>query len=330
MNKDIQRKINEAIDILNQVKSFDPLLTENRRRRIGLALLALANLRPRQPWAKAQFWSGDEKSSWSLTTREIISFWNENYGLNISSGSYDDVRRKVLIFLVEAGIVIRSAGNPDATTNNPTRRYALSEEAGQLVRAYGSPNWINMVNGFLTNHGDFSARIERHKNLPCVPVRLPSGEKLNLSVGEHNEIQKAVIEDFLPRFLKDPRLLYLGDTSNKLLFLEEKKLSDLGIPMPDHDKLPDIIAIDSDRQWVFLIEAVHSSNPISRTRHIELEDLLANCKLPIVFVSAFKDRRSFRNWVAEISWETEVWLADSPEHMIHFNGDKFLGPHMVV
>ena len=43
--------------------------------------------------------------------------------------------------------------------------------------------------------------------------------------------------------------------------------------------------------------------------------------------AAFPDRAEFRKNAADIAWETEVWIADNPDHMIHFNGDRFLGPH---
>ncbi|RHX83558.1 BsuBI/PstI family type II restriction endonuclease [Leptospira stimsonii] len=320
-------KIEEAIEILTELRAFDPLLTKGRRERIALALLALANVRPNSFWKNAQNWTG-RADSWSLSTREIITFWNTNYGLTISPGSYDDVRRKVLIYLVQAGIVLKSAGNPDANTNNPTRKYGISQEVGDLLRAYPGGPWKKHIEKFINKHGDYAARVERAKDLPVVPVMFPNGKQLELSVGEHNEIQKLIIENFLPRFLKKPVVLYVGDTNNKLLFMDEKMLYKVGIPTPNHDKLPDIIALDLEKNWIFLIEAVHSSNPISRVRHLELEELMKECKLDIVYVSAFKDRNSFRNWLIEISWETEVWLGDSPEHMIHFNGDKFLGPHI--
>ena len=29
-----------------------------------------------------------------------------------------------------------------------------------------------------------------------------------------------------------------------------------------------------------------------------------------------------------INWDTEVWIAELPEHMIHLNGDQFMGPRV--
>ncbi|MGM9783872.1 MAG: BsuBI/PstI family type II restriction endonuclease [Candidatus Cryptobacteroides sp.] len=46
----------------------------------------------------------------------------------------------------------------------------------------------------------------------------------------------------------------------------------------------------------------------------------------IVYVCAFPSAREFKKHFDEIAWETEVWFSDTPDHMIHFNGDRFIGP----
>ena len=79
--------------------------------------------------------------------------------------------------------------------------------------------------------------------------------------------------------------------------------------------------------WLFLIEAVTSHGPIDSKRHVELSALFANSTAGLVFVTAFPDPRTMRRYVLEISWETEVWVADTPDHLVHFNGENFLGPH---
>ncbi|WP_283240947.1 BsuBI/PstI family type II restriction endonuclease, partial [Vibrio parahaemolyticus] len=94
-----------------------------------------------------------------------------------------------------------------------------------------------------------------------------------------------------------------------------------------HDKLPDVVVYDEKRQWLFLIEAVTSHGPVSPKRWLELEKALNGCSVGRVYVTAFPHRVEFRKNAADIAWETEVWIADNPDHMIHFNGDRFLGPH---
>lgn len=319
------KKIKEALTILNAVGVPVKKMTERRKKRVAMALLAVANMRPGTGWEKVSIWDGD--STWSLTTREMIEFWNAHYGEKLSSGSYDDVRRKDLKILVLACIVMPSAGAPNASTNNPTRRYAVRKEAGEVLRKFGTVMWSQAVQEFRKNAGTLAQKIERPREMQKIPVQLPQGQKLSLSPGAHNELQKAIIEEFLPRFAPDSKVLYIGDTQKKSLIVNETKLEELGFPYGEHDMLPDIVAYYEEKQWLLLIEAVHSANPISQLRHIELEKLTSKCKVPRIYVSVFKDRSGFREWVPTISWETEVWLCESPDHLIHFNGAKFLGPY---
>jgi len=141
-------------------------------------------------------------------------------------------------------------------------------------------------------------------------------------------LQKAIIEDFLPRYGFGAEVLYVGDTSNKYLHLEAKKLEDLNFFELSHEELPDVIAYSKQKNWLYLIEAVHSSGPISEIRLLQLQKLSKSCKADLVYITAFLDRPKFRKFMADIAWETEVWIADNPDHMIHFNGDKFLGPYI--
>ena len=83
----------------------------------------------------------------------------------------------------------------------------------------------------------------------------------------------------------------------------------------------------SVKNWLYLVEAVTSHGPISPKRHAELIRMLAGSSAEFVFVTAFPSVAEFRKYAADIAWETEVWIADNPDHMIHFNGPKFLGPY---
>lgn len=152
------------------------------------------------------------------------------------------------------------------------------------------------------------------------------GNEYCLSPGEHNEIQASVVEEFAPRFAPGGKLLYIGDTEDKDLYMNETDLRLLNIPVSEHSKLPDIIIADEKREWLFLIEVVTSHGPVSAKRLIELEEFTKTCPYGTVYVTAFQSAREFKKHVDEIAWETEVWLSDSPDHMIHFNGDRFIGP----
>ena len=155
---------------------------------------------------------------------------------------------------------------------------------------------------------------------------MDNGQILQLSPGKHNEVQAAVIELFAPRYAPGSTLLYLGDTENKNLYLDQETLAKIGIPIDKHSKLPDVVIFDANKNWLYLIEVVTSHGPMTPKRIFELNDFLKNCNAGKIFVTAFPDFSEFKKHTKEIAWETEVWIMEIPDHMIHFNGDKFFGP----
>ncbi len=320
----IKKRIDEALQILSSV-GIAAGESPRRRQRVALALLALANMKPETPWKDAAVFEGP--SSWKLTTRETIKFWNEHWGERISSGSYDDVRRKDFVYLKTAGLALASAGDPNASTNNPTRRYGINPDAAGLLRGFGTSAGEAAAVDFVKRYGALEEKLERSRKATGVTAKLPDGTLLQLSAGAHNHLQKAIVEKFIPQFLKRPEVLYIGDTAKKSLHIKAEELKKLGFKELSHDMLPDVVVYDAERNWLLLIEAVHSSNPISKLRHVALEQFTADCIAPRIYVSVFENRAALRKWLADISWETEVWLVESPGHLIHFDGEKFLGPY---
>ena len=314
----VQKVINEALDILESVGI--PLDTKSERglERMAVCFLAVASVT--DDWAKAS-----DKSHFK--TREIIAIVNKNFEENISPGSYDDIRRKDLKLLVIADLVLNSSDNLSAATNDPTRGYSLNPAFKNLIINYGTKYWDKELKTFNNNKPSLAELLERRRNFEKIPVTLPNGKPLQLSLGEHNVLQKEIIEQFLPRFGRDCEVLYIGDTSNKMLHIEEESLKELNFFKLSHDELPDIVAISKKNNWLYLIEAVHSSGPMSEIRVHELKKLLKECKAELIFVTAFLTRADFRKWTMDIAWETEVWIADNPDHLIHFNGHKFLGAY---
>ena len=160
------------------------------------------------------------------------------------------------MFLREAGFAIPSAANPDANTNNPTRRWAIAEAAGRLTREFGTPRWSGAVDAFIAEHGTLAERMNRYRDLkrPGVVITLSGGRPLRLAPGPHNDLQRQVVEGFLPRFAPDSEVLYVGDTSKKILHRDVQQLSALGFFDLEHGRLPDIVAFDSVRHWILLID----------------------------------------------------------------------------
>jgi type II restriction enzyme len=314
---------NEALLILARLGIPLDGLKPRELEKMAMAFLAVADVKRSADWPQARVREGKE----TLKSRDIIAYLNGNFEEKISMGSYDDIRRKDLKLPVVAGIIIASANKPAAARNDPTRGYSLSPEYLEIIRCFGQPNWLEELEEFMAERPTLAERLAAARQIELVPIKLPDGTNLQFSPGEHNLLQKAIIEHFLPRFGHRADVLYVGDTAKKFLVRNEEKLKSLKFFELQHGELPDVVAYSEHKNWLFLIEAVHSSGPISPLRRLELERLTKGCTADILFVTAFLTRDTFRKFAPEIAWETEVWIADAPDHLVHFDGDKFLGPY---
>lgn len=105
-----------------------------------------------------------------------------------------------------------------------------------------------------------------------------------------------------------------------------EKLSLLGFEITLHDKMPDVVLYREDNDWIYFIEAVTSVGPMDPKRILEIKNMTKSVTAGKIYVTAFLDFATFKKFSEQLAWDTEVWIADMPEHMIHLNGDKFLGP----
>jgi len=210
--------------------------------------------------------------------------------------------------------------------NSPKWCYQLTPAALKLIASFGTPTFKKELKSFLTipATGDLKAR---HRNLPREIVRLPDGMTIELSAGGQNTLIRSIIEEFTPRFVRKPRVLLLGDAADKEVLSNDLALAELGIKLAARGKAPDVLIHDVERDWLIVIEAVTSHGPVDQKRKNELTQLFATARPGLVFVSAFPDRKTFTRFHAAIAWETEVWIADAPDHVIHYNGERFLGPY---
>ena len=314
----IQKIIKEALDILECIGI--PLSTKKERALEQMAMSFLAVAGVTTDWKQA-------KCNANLRSRDVIQFINDHFEENISSGSYDDIRRKHLELPLLAGIIVNTGVRKGFATNDPTRSYTLHPDFHELILTYNTKQWKSKLAVFCTGRTKLENTLDSKREIKKIPVMLPCGQQLELSLGKHNELQKAVIQEFLPRFGDGCEVLYIGDTANKLLFHEEEKLRTLKFFDLSHGKLPDIVAYNKTNNWLFLIEAVHSAGTMSKIRVTTLKQMLKKCKADLIFVTAFSTRTDFKKWLLDIAWETEVWIADNPDHLIHFNGHKFLGAY---
>lgn len=283
----------------------------------ALTLLVLAQLDEPTPWHEAK--------RQSLRIHDILQEINARFGRNYAENTCETVRRQVIHQFEQARLVDRNPDEPGLPTNSPRTHYALSDIAIRTLRQFDTPDWQTAVAQFLEQQQSLVALYEQKRQRELIPLSY-QGQTYRLSPGKHNQLQVAIIEEFGPRFAPGAKLLYLGDTADKSLLVDEQAFNDLNIPLTKNDKLPDVILYDSSRNWLYLIEAVTSHGPVTPKRRLELDALLQNCPAGRIYVSAFLDFATFRNFISNIAWETEVWLSELPDHMIHYNGDRFIGP----
>jgi adenine-specific DNA-methyltransferase len=296
-------------------------------KRSAWVLLALADIKPGDDWkdCKAPL----------LQTYVIMEFIRTHYGQDYKPNSRETIRRQTLHQFEQAGIVIRNLDDPARPTNSKDNNYSLTPPIVEIIQAYPNRNWQEKIDAFFILRPALKEQYKKLRNLQKIPAILPDGTEITFSPGKHNQLQADIIQEFCPRFIPGGGIvLYVGDTASsghkeggKLMYLQSEYMESIGVPPMAHEKLPDVVVYDKENNWLFLIEAVTSHGPVSPKRWKELEGILSGCNAGRVYVSAFPDTKEFKKHAAEIAWETEVWISDKPDHMIHFNGDRFLGPH---
>jgi len=308
-------KREEAMEIIKALG----LPRKQQNARSCLTLLALAGLKEKDPWSKVQ--------RPLLRIWDIMEWMRAHHGKDYAANSRETIRRQTIHQFEQARLLDRNPDDPTRPTNSGDTVYQLTARAAKVLRSFGKPSFSANCETFIEQHGSLSAAYARARNVLKVPVTLPDGSTVTLSPGLHNELQRMIVEEFAPRFGQDSVVVYLGDTAKKRLFIATEILKTLNIPEMNHDKLPDVVLYDQNRAWLFLIEAVTSHGPVSAKRHAELETMLHDCPAGRVYVTAFTDFSAFKKYASDIVWESEVWIAAFPDHMIHFNGDMFLGPY---
>jgi len=288
--------------------------------RSALTLMALARVDNETEWASA--------TNQSFTVRKgIMDYITEDLGVPYAENSRESFRRQTLHQFVQAGVVAHNIDDPTRPTNSSLNNYTLTDEALTVVKAYGTSSFDEAVSQFRAEYGSLVERYAQARTMERVAVRY-EGDSILLSPGMHNEVERAVVEGFGSLFAPGSILIYLGDTAKKSAYVDVDALSELGIEHDSHDKLPDVILFDEEKRWLYLVEAVTSHGPMTPKRVSELQQMFADVHdVGLIYVSAFPDKTEFRKHSADIAWETEVWIVEEPTHLLHYNGERFLGPH---
>ena len=310
-----QKRIEEALEVLAQLG----VPKEQQNARSALTLLALLDLKPKSKWSSA--------ASPLRGITEMMEYFADHFGKRYAPNTRETVRRFTIHQFVEAGFVLKNPDKPDRPVNSPQAVYQVEAGALEAFRAFGTPEWEKRLAAYSKAMPSLMVRYARERDMERLPVKLPSGKKLTLSPGGQNDLIKLIIEEFCPRFTPGGEVLYVGDADQKWACFDESALTKLGVSVDSHGKMPDIVVYYRKKEWLVLVEAVTSHGPVNPKRRDELKRLFADSRAGLVFVTAFVNRPAMVKYLNDISWESEVWVAESPTHMIHFNGERFLGPY---
>lgn len=261
------------------------------------------------------------------TVRSLMDWLRNHLDDDIAENSRETIRRQILKFFVSGGLCYWNEDEPARSTNSSKSNYSLTEEAHRLLLSFGTTEYPGLLVNYLKERPGLQAKYQRARNMALIPVTLPDGVEVRLSAGGQNPLIKAMISDFCSRFVTEAEVLYIGDTAQKYVHYDRDTLSKLRISVPDHGKMPDLIVHSKDKNWLFLMEAASTHGPVDQIRYDELQEIFSESLAGLVLVSCFNDRRNMRQYAADLAWETEVWIASEPEHMIHLNGSRFLGPY---
>lgn len=276
-------------------------------------ILAMAGIKPDMLWSEAT-------NEW-IRIHDIIKFVNTYYDTTYAENSRETFRKQALHQFRTAALV---EDNKKAT-NSPNYRYRLTDETVRMIRTMQTDMWQRTLKHFLTYHDRLIDIYASKKKMTMMPVKI-NGVPFTFSAGKHNELQKAIIEEFAPRFAPNSECLYVGDTIEKDLVKNVTKLTELSFEITLHDKMPDIVLYREDKNWIYFIESVTSVGPMDPKRILEITEMTKNVTAGKIFITAFLDFKTYKKFSKELAWETEVWIAEMPEHMIHLNGDRFMGP----
>ena len=311
----IAKRIREALDVLKQLN----LPRGQQNERSALTLLALLDIRPQTTWAKA--------TAPLRGITETMDFVRDHYAAKYAPNTRETFRRFTMHQFVQAGLVLHNPDNPQRPTNSPDNRYQIEPSALALLQTYGHSLWKDHLAKYFKQHAAMLILHARERAMALVPVKLPDGSEVQLSGGGQNTLIKKIIEEFCPRFTPGGTVLYLGDAGKKMRGSEVEAFARLKIKINEHGKMPDVVIHFAQKDWLVIIEAVTSHGPINIKRHNELNTLFANSKIGLVYVTAFDTRSTMMRYMNEIAWETEIWIADQPSHLIHLNGERFMGPY---
>ena len=311
----IKHKKAEALEILKALG----LPKGQHNQRSALTLLTLLGLKPDMPWSEA--------TAPMLGITPIMNFCRDYYGTTYAPNTRETFRRATIHQFVAAGLVIPNPDDPTRQTNNPKTRYQIEPAALNLLRTLNTAEWPTNLATYLASIETLKQHYARERAMNKVPVTLADGAQLHLTPGRHSQLIRAIVEEFAPRFAPGGKVIYVGDTGDKWAYFDEAALQSLGVTVDSTARCPMSSSILTIRNGCFLIEAVTSHGPVDAKRRDELARLFKTARPGLVYVTTFLDRKDLAKYLKDISWSTDVWIAEAKTHLVHFDGERFLGPY---
>ena len=249
-------KLELAKQLLEQIK----MPAKQQSTLCCLTLLAMAKLKKDTPCYQAT-------NDW-IRIHDVIVFIADNYGVIYAENSRETFRKQAMHPFRTAALIEDNG----KATNSPNYRYRITEEFLKVIQDMNeSEGYVEEENisltQFLSRHDSLSNLYASKKKMLKMPVRI-NNHDFTFSPGKHNQLQKAIIEEFAPRFAPGSECLYVGDTIQKDMVKNIEKLSQLGFEITLHDKMPDVVLYREDKHWIYFVESVTSVGPMDPKRII--------------------------------------------------------------
>ncbi|KAF6558336.1 hypothetical protein G9G63_25755 [Paenibacillus sp. EKM202P] len=275
----------------------------------AICVLALQDQTPRKGLIL-----GHKSLSEGARITDILEFARNDLNKNYAENTRETIRKHSLKYLVDFGLVHVNKDDPTRPVNSGNTNYTLVDEFAELLTIYNDPNlFSSKMQGFVNvaaiNRRNYLESLEKHKVQISVPFR--TCDPLTLSPGDHNIIEKLIVDELFKEDNRKTHLVYLGDTKNKKRHIDPYLVEKIGISIDEHAKLPDVIGFDEVNNDVLIFEAVASSGPVDFLRKKELEVLFAQCPFPLIMNTVFLKRRVFQKFSTNIAPDTSAYVIES-------------------
>jgi hypothetical protein len=249
---------------------------------------------------------------------DILNFSRDVIGKPVAEGTRESYRKTSLAPLLNYGLVVRH----QLSTNDPNTYYRLHPD---FARIFSEKNIEerNRLIGQLQKKLNSTKERTTFRNIQRkdVHVRIDNEQTFSLSPGEHNHLEKAIVEVFSHAFLSEPQIVYIGDTAPRKGYQNRSLMRKLNLPIDTTASLPDVILFSGSESHLVIVEAVTSSGTVNPIRLEQLRKFTRGPKKlghKISYVTAFPSRTAFRRFIEDIVWGSSVWIENEPNNIVHF------------